>query len=800
MLKAGSLRLKAKKMVKNYFKTAWRNLMKYKFYAFINIAGLTIGLSVGLLILLWVQNELSYDRFNKKADHIYRLENMVGTGSSRKLWTVTAAPIGYLAKKDIPGVKDFVRVTRDYSSQLFEYNSQVFNEQEKFFVDPSFFSVFDFKIKKGNAANPFPDNHAIVITQSTAQKYFGDKNPIGKVIKTDTASFTVSGVIKDFPRNSSIQGNMFFPMSLLSQRMYGAGISGKNMRNDFGPYQYDTYLLLKKGFSLKGLPARLRQLHLSVKPDDTDIGYLLLPLGKMHLYNADGSDGGIETVRMFIIIALLLLIIACINYINLSTARSLLREQEVSLRKIVGAPRWQLFLQFIIETSVIFLFSILSAFILLYLIIPLFNEISGNELVLNLTDYHLWEVILITIAGTLAISSIYPAILLSSFKPMKALRAKASSQANSAIFRKVLVVIQFAFSIILIIGTITISRQLHYMRSTRLGFNKDNVFAFNMLNLSPHYDAVKAELLRQPGIKNVSWSNARMINNQGQTGNSEWDGKKPGETVMLSPWGIGKDFIPFFELKMVVGHNFSGSPADSAHFILNETALKEMAIKNPIGKKFRLWDVTGTITGVVKDFHFASMRQKIQPAIFYFLPHAEGRIYIKTTGHNASEAVAAAEKEWEKYNSAYPFDYAFLDESYDRLYMSEQRSGIFLDAFTLIAIFISGLGLLGLATYSAQVRTREIGIRKVLGASIGQIGAMLSEDFIKLVFIAILIATPVAWWAAHKWLQDYAYRIHISWWIFLLAGLGAIVVALLTVSFQAIKAAVANPVKSLRTE
>jgi len=788
-------------MFKNYFKTGWRNLMKNRFYSTINIAGLTIGLTVGLLILLWVQDEFSYDRFNKNAPDIIKLENMVATGPARQLWTLTTAPIGVMAKKQIPGVKDAVRVTENYYYGLYKYKDKVFSDERTIVTDPSFFSVFDFNIIKGNASNPLPDNYSVVITESTAKKYFGNDDPVGKTINADDKdNFKVTGVINDFPKNSTIQGDLIFPMSLIAQKIYAGNTEGRNMDNDFGNFDYNTYLLLQPGFSFEGFAKKLRDIHLSVKPDDTDIEYVWLPLSKVHLYRSDGGDGGIGTVRMFAVVAILILVIACINYVNLSTARSMLRAKEVSLRKIVGAARLQLFMQFIAETALLFVLAIIISLVLVYALIPAFNVISGKEIILNFGDYHIWEVISITIIGTLIISSVYPALLLSSFEPVKALKGKIATGISNIAFRKVLVVVQFAFSIILITGTVVIGKQLHYIQSRQLGYDKENVLTIRMINMSGHLDAVKSYLLKLPGITDITFTNANIIDFGNQTGDNDWDGKQTGETVMLSPMNVNKNFIPFFKMQLTEGSNFTGAVVDSMHFILNETAVKTMRIKDPVGKRLRLWKTEGTIIGVVKDFHFASMRTRIKPAVFYSQSLAHGNIYIKTTGRDAPKAIAAAENEWKQYNAEYPFKYDFLDDSFKRLYESEQRTGLLFNIFAGMAIFISCLGLFGLAAYTAQVRTKEIGVRKVLGAHTTGIIRLLAKDFIKLVFIAILIATPIAWYAMHKWLQDFAYKTEMNWTIFLTAGLLVIIIALITISFHSIKAAIANPVKSLRTE
>jgi putative ABC transport system permease protein len=608
-------------MFRNYFKTAWRNLKKSRFYTAINIFGLTAGLSVGILILLWVQDEKSFDRFHSQSKHIYRLENMVGTGASEQIWESTAAPIGIMAKNELPAIKDAARVAYNGSYDLMKYNDKVFHETRMCYTDPSLFSIFDFKLVRGNNGKPFTDNNSVVITETTATRYFGSDDPIGKIISADDkANFTVTGVVKDFPKNSSIKWDILFPMSLLAKTMYEGRPAGETMDNDFHQYSYETYLLFQPGATTTGLPDQLEQLHLRIKPDDGDITYLLLPLANMHLYKADGSDNGIRSVNMFIIIAILILVIACINYVNLSTARSMVRAKEVSLRKIVGAAKAQLFMQFIVETALLFMLATALSLAVMYFMMPLFNRISGKELVFDLADVGIWKVILITITGTLAASSIYPAVLLSSFEPLKALKGKISSRISDVVFRRVLVVVQFAFSIVLIAGTFIITRQLHYIHSKDLGYNKEHIFGFYMRGMGAHYDAVKANLMKQSGIVDVSRASSNIVRIGGQTGNNYWEGKEKGETMMVRPMSIDKDFMPFLKMNLATGQNFTGVVADSVHFILNETAVKTARIKDPIGKQFKLWERMGTIIGVVKDFHLSSMKNKIDPVVFYYQP------------------------------------------------------------------------------------------------------------------------------------------------------------------------------------
>ena len=409
-------------------------------------------------------------------------------------------------------------------------------------------------------------------------------------------------------------------------------------------------------------------------------------------------------------------------------------------------------------------------------------------------------VILATVSGTLVLSSIYPAILLSSFEPIKALKGKISSSISSALFRKALVIVQFTFSIVLIVGTLVIGNQLRYIQSRELGYDKENVLAIRMIHMAPHLDAVRADLMKQPGVMNVSWSSGDIIELGGQTGDNDWDGKQIGETVMLSTFNVDQNFIPFFKMKLIEGENFGGTISDSTHLIINETAVASMRLKNPIGKRIRLWGTTGTITGVVKDFNFESMRNKIKPAIFYNQQKQYGDVYIKAAAKDIPKVIAATKSEWDKYNADFSFKYNFLDDKFQSLYESEERTGLLFNIFAAIAVFISCLGLFGLAAYTAQVRTKEIGVRKVLGAGVPAIIELLAKDFVKLVLIAILIATPVAWYLMNTWLEDFAYKININWSVFVIAGGAAILIALITISFQSIKAALANPVKSLRSE
>jgi len=785
-------------MLKNYFKTAWRNLLKNKFYSLINMAGLTVGLAVGILILLWVNDERSYDSFHKKGADIYRMELFGGTGATRQIWPAVVAPMGPLAKNELPEVVDQARMyDNDWA---FHYKREKLFVHEKVeFTDPSFFSMFDFPLVEGNASRPFADAHSVVITQQTARKFFGEEPAIGKVVTNENnENYTVSGVIKDPPRNSGIRFDMLIPMDRLAQWFREGNI---DINHDFGTYRYVTFLQLRHGASPAGLPARLTRIHLRNMPGDIDADYLLLPLKKMHLYNADGSDAGAQTVNIFMIVALLILTIACINYVNLSTARAMLRSKEVSMRKIVGAAKIHLFLQFVVETAFLFLFSAILAVVLVGLAMPLFNHVAGKQLVFDITNGSMWTVIGCTIGATLLASSIYPALLLSSFDPLKVLRSRLSIGRGSVNFRKVLVVIQFACSVSLIVGTLVIYRQLNYIRHKDLGYDKTHVFSFEMGKMRPAYATAKTQLLGLAGVQEVSGSTNSIIDFNVPGGNVEWDGKPANQIFNPRQVAVDENFFSFFKIQLVKGEGFTGTNADSSRFMLNEAAVKEMGLNHPLGTRYRYYSFKGTIVGVVKDFHFGSMREKIMSAVFFRPPNWWlTRMYVRTTGENAPAAIRVASTLFSQYNPGEPFSYDFLDDSFNHLYQSEQREGTLFFCLAAIAILISCLGLFALAAYATHLRFREIGIRKVLGASVPRIVALLAKDFVRLVLLGILIAVPVAWYAMKQWLAGFAYRTDLHWTVFLAAAVATIAIALLTISLQSLKAAIANPAASLKTE
>ncbi|HEV3324291.1 MAG TPA: ABC transporter permease [Puia sp.] len=797
-------------MLTNYFKIALRQLRKSKTYAFINITGLSAGLAVSILLLLWVKDELSYDRFNVHAINLYRLSPTFGGGANPTIWETTPAPIAIYAKKEVPEVEDACRVTEDWAVSVFEYKGKKMTEWHNYQVDPSFFSMFTYPLLKGNPQHPFTDAHSVVLSETTAKTFFGDEDPMGKVLKADDKKiYQVTGVMKDIPENSSIKFNMAFNFQQLEQENDTTGYY-KSLPIDanWGQYNYETYVLLKPGANPVAAGQKMSAIHRRNQDIEftKHLVYGLNPLTKIHLYAPDGKEQGMMIVRVFFIVAVIVLLIACINYVNLITARAMKRSKEISLRKIVGAGKSGLFMQFLSESLLTFVIALVCATGLIYGVMPLYNNIAGKNILFRPWAPDVLAVYGLTLLATLLLAGIYPAITLSSFKPLEAMKGKLSGIGSKGNFRKVLVVVQFSFSIMLITSTIIIGKQLKYIREKNLGYDKENVFSFWMRNIdnpnNSHYETAKAQLLKQPGILGVTESGVDIINSGTGTSDADWDGKRPDQqSFTIGQMPVERNFPAVMGLQFAEGKGFTGTPADSSNFILNETAIKLTGIPEPaIGKRFTFHGIKGVIAGVVKDFHFQDMHTKIRPLLLQYDKQWRGKMYVRTTGKDAAKALAAVESLWKKYNPEYDFSYTFLDSAFNDLYKSDVHVGLLFNCFAVVAILISCLGLFGLVTFTAESKVKEIGVRKVLGAGVPHIVTLLSKDFLVLVLVAAAIAFPLAWYGLNRFLQDYAYRTDIPWWVFPSAGATTLLIAMTTVSFKCIQAALANPVKSLRTE
>jgi putative ABC transport system permease protein len=810
-------------MIKNYLKMAWRNLMKHKFISFINLFGLTVGLTCCLLITAYVLYETSYDRYNKNANRIYRVtrsfNNRDGVVSLR-LSTI-APPFGPLLQNYFPDIQKITRLLPNGRTPI-KYGEKLFNENNVFFADEHLFDVFSVHVTRGNPEKALIDPYTVMFSESMARKYFGDADPVNKTVRVNNQfDLKVTGVFKSFPSNAHIHPEILLSFNTLRDTaVYGE----RQLQTNYGNNSFFTYLLLPEHYPAdkieKQLPSFLDQrVHFPGAPADfktstaTKLG--LQKLTDIHLhshtdYEAE-ENGDIKRVYIFSVIALIILLIACINYMNLSTARSTLRAREIGIRKVTGATRMELILQFLSESVLISWLSMLLAVGCTALAIPWLNSLSGLQLSISTLFEWKWILSILLIPVLVGIvSGIYPALFMSSFQPVKTLKGLFRVGGSSISFRQGLVVIQFAISIVLIITTAIVFQQLHYMRQTSLGYNKDHVIVLPYnIGTAGQYESFRNGLLGKAAVKSMGRSSriptGRLLDSQ-NAAVIDSDTLQPINTE-LKYLAIDHDFIATYGLQLAAGREFSRSyPTDTANYMINETVAKTLnwKIKDVVGKPFSYGGTRGRIIGVIKDFHFESMHQRIAPIVFVLPKPDQNNFYnalsIKIDGNNINGTIQSIENTWKTIVPGAPFEYNFLDENFGRQYQSEQRQGKLFTIFACLAIFIACLGLLGLSAFAITQRIKEIGIRKVLGASSGSIITLISKDFLKLVAIAAVIAYPIAWWAMDKWLADFAYRISISWWIFLVAGIIAALVALLTVGIQALKAAMSNPVKSLRTE
>jgi len=782
-------------MFRNYLKVALRNLKRHKIYSLINIFGLSIGMACTILILLWIQNELSYDRFHENVKDIYRVvhESLISGGYS----VGTPAPLAASLKNESPDIINTVRF-RWHSRKIVKCREKIFYEGRVLSADPSIFEIFSFLLIKGDPKAALLDPYSVVITEATAQKYFGDKDPMGKTLEIDGSLTTVKGIIENIPSNSHIQFNFVTPFQYLEE-LKPDGIPPWNKS------WYTTYVQLQKNVNPLKVSQKIADLINKNRPSQkTEERLFLQPLIKIHLYNPRGG-GPIKYIYIYSIIAFFILFIACINFMNLSTARSAHRAKEVGLRKVVGSNRTQLMKQFFGESIFLTFIAAFFAVLLVELFLPAFNRLSGKHLVVHYSDLRLIFGLIAVIILTGILAGTYPAVYLSSFKPAVVLKSAMKSGLKGSVFRKVLVVTQFSLSIGFIICTAVIYSQLRYMRNAELGFDKDNLVWIPVTkNIETKFESVKYELLKNSNILGVS---AAGESNHGA--NLDWEGMDPDREEYLESnvyYGmVETDYIETVKMGLVEGRNFSKDLASDSQqaYIVNEEAVKQWEMKNPVGKQISLNSKRGTIIGVMKNLHFG-FKEKMEPSIIYLSPNTPWDKYkdmfIRIRGGSVPDVMFSIEKMWKNVNPEIPFEYRFIDELIESQYWLEKQIGTIFNSITLLAIFVSCLGLFGLASFMAEKRTKEIGIRKVLGASVPSLLKLLSKEFTKWILISNIIAWPIAYFAMTKWLQAYPNRINISFWLFLFSGAFALVTALATVSYQAIKAGLANPVDSLRYE
>ncbi len=786
-------------MIKIYFKIAFRNLVKNRTYSFINVAGLGLGLATGFIMLLWVTNEYSMNRYHAHSDRIYQVNAKLKFGGEETVWENTPAPVALYARENIKDVEKVAMLKGDYGArQVVKVDTTVFIEDKIGYTENDLFNIFDFPVVKGDPNKPLAEGLSVVLTETTASKYFGKADPIGKILQFKDTTFSVSAVIKDFPANSSIQMNMLFSMDIIKIRFRGNG-QWKTIDQDWGNYNYSTFCLMKKGSGTGYASAAILAALKKANPDAAVFSFLFRPLKNLYLYKADGSKGRVIMVEIFFIIAVFVLLIACINYVNLVTAKATQRVKEISIRKIIGAEKKQLFWQFFIEAGALLLLAALAALFLTELLLPVYKQVSGNAVSYDHGDWQLWKVFLSILSIVWLLTGLYPALLLSSFKPLNSLQGKGILS-GAGFLRKSLVVLQFIVSIVLLLSTVFIHRQMNYIQNKDLHINTDNVLVFPAWRIYEHKEEFKNDLQRSAKVTEMAVSSLSFFEGANSTTDLDWPGKQKDDKLMITQVDVDQQFLDFFHTSINEGTDFSKTSAGSPDYILNETAVRKMGLKDPVGKVIKFHERPGTVIGIVEDFHFKSLQTEIEPALLEYEPDNCSVIYARVQQKNAKEVITIAQNIWRKYEPNLPMEYSFLDDQLAKQYDKETRASRLFDAFAMITLFISCLGLFGLAAYSAERRTKEIGIRKVLGADVSQLAALLSKEFVFLVLIAIVIAVPIVWIGMDKLLNYFAYRISLDWWVFVLTCAFAVVAAVITVSFQAIKAAVDNPVVSLRTE
>ncbi len=786
-------------MIKNYLKIALRNIKRHKGYSLINIAGLAIGMACCLLITIWVLDELSYDKFHKNAPDLYRVEENQHYSGKEYHVNVTPYPLGPALKEEIPEIIDATRYVWA-GGKLFRHGEKAFFESYIWAVDPSFFQMFTFPLFKGNEKKALDSPYSMIISEDIAEKYFGSENPLGKVISVNNQyDFEVTGVMKEIPHNSTLQAEILFPYAFLEK-------TGQTNEN-FGYNSIQTFVRLQKNTPPEVVNQKILGFIRTRVPESvTDL--VLMPLTRIHLhayFSWEKDSSAVQYVYIFSMIALFVLLIACINFMNLSTARSANRAKEVGLRKVVGAMKGHLIRQFYGESVLFAFIALIFAVVIVTILLPSFGKLAAKELSWNVAGIGtiLFGLLAITIFTGMVAGS-YPALFLSAFQPVKVLRGGLKSGASSTAFRKILVVVQFSLSILLIIGTVVVYKQLNYMKDRRLGWDKEHLLYVVLRgDIKKSYEALKKELRNDPRILGVSASTHLPSDISSNSGGADWEGKDPEQQILIGISSVDFDYIETLKLEMVEGRSFSREfSSDSANktFIVNEEVAKLMDKEPVVGERFSFAGVDGTIVGVMKNFHFRPVREAIEPLAIIVDPQYFEVMLIRVSPEDISGALKSIENTWKRIVPNYPFVYRFMDERFDQMYRAEERIGTILRYFATLAVFVACLGLFGLASFTAERRTKEIGIRKVLGASVSQITALLCREFLLLVALANIIAWPAAYFVMDKWLRSYAYRTSLGWLIFIAAMAMALAVAIISVSFQAVRAAVANPADSLRYE
>ncbi|MCP9291784.1 ABC transporter permease [Gracilimonas sediminicola] len=783
-------------MFKNYLKTAFRSFKRHKSSFLINVIGLSIGMACSILILLWVLDELNYDRFHTDSDRMYQvMEHQLYSGD---IMTTHSTP-GILApalKEEVPEF-EYVATYTWNMEYLFTKDDKSLKENG-LYARPDFFHILDVNILHGNRDELINSPKSVAISKELAEKYFNTENPVGESITINgTEVHTITGVFEKLPENSSFQFDYVLPFEDWLQNNEWATRWGNN-----GPR---TIAKLYPGVDIAALNSKIKDFVKQKDDDDSNVNLFVFPFADLYLYGQfeDGvqTGGRIDYVRLFTIVAIFILLIACINFMNLSTAKATKRAKEVGIRKSIGASQGSLIGQFIGESMIITFFSLLVSVFLVELSLPVFNDLTDKAIDVSYSDPMLLLIFLGTALVTGFVAGSYPAFYLSSFEAVKTLKGNLKISGSEAFARKGLVVFQFSLSVILIISTIVVYQQIQFTQTKNLGYKKENLITFPVEgDVYDNWDTFKAQVKDIPGVVNASRSSSSFMGRNSNTSGLEWPGKLPDTHILFENVSADYGLIETMGFELLAGRSHSEEfGADTARIVINETAAKVMDLENPVGQVIQLWEEDTEIIGLVKDFHFQNLRYEVEP-LFFRLTDFGWAAYVRVESDNIRETLAQIEDKYKEFNPTYPFAYEFMDEQYAALYRGEQRIGDLAKYFSIFAIIISCLGLFGLSAFTAEQRAKEIGVRKVLGASVQNLVLHLTKDFTKLVLIAIAIAIPVSWWMMDIWLSDFAYNPGLNWWIFAASGFLAVVIAWLTVSWQSIKAALENPVQSLKSE
>ncbi|MBL0739739.1 ABC transporter permease [Chryseolinea lacunae] len=785
-------------MIKNYLLIAVRNIFRNKMFSTVNILGLAFGMCSALLIFLWVNDELEYDHFHANVDRLYRvMENQKYSDGRIYTFASTPGPMAPFIKEKYPEIEKATRFTWEVNN-LFQVDGKIFYEEGRY-ADQDFVEMFSFPFLKGKQTAALKDKNSIVITESMAKKYFGDEEPLGKVLLMNTKlSFTVTGVIKDLPKNSSLQFAYLLPFEVFWDE--------NTWLHEWGNNNIRTYIQLKEGTNRENFAAKFKD-EIGAHQEQNNVALFIQPLAEAYLYgdfeNGQQAGGRIEYVQIFFVVAIFVLFIACINFMNLSTAQATKRAKEVGLRKVIGAVPSQLFKQFMGESFVTVCLSAAIALMISLLLIPVFNEITGKALSLNLLDGRIILIFGAIILFTSFVAGSYPALVISEFKPVQVLKGQLKSGSKAATFRKVLVVVQFSMSIILIISTTVVFRQMNFMQNRDIGFDRTNViYVWMEGDVRPKLETFRNQLMTKAGIESVTSASQLPIDIGNSTVGVNWEGKDPNEKILFSNINVDFEFIQTMKMTMKDGRPFDRTRVtDTANYIVNEKAAEKMGFKEgATDQDLTMWDRKGKIVGVVKDFNFGSLHTAVDPLILRMDVKETYCLLVRLKPQEVEAGLRSTEDLWKAYAPGYPFKYTFLNQNWEDFYKPEAQRGKVFNTLAILSIFISCLGLFGLSAFSAERRTKELGIRKALGASMSSLVQLMGREFTVLVAIAACVGCPAGWYIMTQWLSNYAYHVDVGFVTLILAAIICLAISLITISYHSFKVAANDPVKSLRYE